>query len=76
MTEETKNMLAELGKSDFGDALREYLNEELEKLKGDIDSVEDWPDILGRRKARKIIKEVLYFLEPRQPKEPNKNQYV
>jgi len=77
MSEKTKKMLEELGKSDYGDVLKEYLKEKLEAIKGNIDNAEDWSDILGRRKASRIIKEVFYFLEePKQSQPKEKNPYM
>lgn len=76
INQEIKIVLKELGKSDYGDKLKEYLSERLEFIKGDIDDVEDWPDVLARRKAKKIIKEVFYFLEAEEPQQKEKNQYM
>lgn len=76
MNEDVKKMLLELGESDYGDTLREYLDERLEAMEGNLDSVENWEDVLGRRKAKKIIKEIFYFLKPKRIEPKEKNQYV
>lgn len=76
MTEDIKKMLIDLGKSDYGDALKDYLEEKLRLLRGDIENVDSWEDILARRKAKKIVKEIFYFLEPEKVEPKEKNQYM
>ncbi len=72
----TKKILEELGESDYGEALKEYLDERLKSMEGNVHDYENWDDILGRRKATRIIKEIFYFLEKREIKQKDKNQYV
>jgi len=72
----TKVVLEEIGASEPGKILKEYLDEKIKTMKGDVDSVESWEDILAARKAKAIIKEVFYFLEPREQIKKEKNQYL
>ena len=76
MNEDLKSILKEIGTSDPGKELRKYLDEELEKMKGDIDSVESWDDVLARRKAKKIINNLFYFLDEEPQQRKVKNQYL
>ena len=76
MTLELQKLLKEIGTSDPGKELKKYLGEEIERMKGDIDNVEEWADVLARRKAKKLLKEVFYFLEPEESQPKERNQYT
>lgn len=74
---QNRKLLEELGRNVHGQALREYLNEELKHL----DSVSLLPDenfeIIGksRKEAVGIIRELFNFMEEKKTVE-NKNNYI
>ncbi len=73
--EETKRVLREMGNSDPGKVLKQYLEDEIKIMEGTIDDYENWDDVLGRRRAKPILKKILYFLEPKKTETKVRNQY-
>ena len=71
--------MEQLAKSDFGKALTEYLKEEIDKM-SNIDNIDtkNTEDLIGRKQAKKILKELFSFLDSaRQEKhEPKKTDYL
>ncbi len=59
---ETKKVLADLGKSGFGNALKNFLQDELEDI-GDITKSKSWEETQGRQFNVKFIKKLLSLLE-------------
>lgn len=74
MTEQNKQLLEQLSKTQYGMALKEFLNEELQII-GNIESVVDWEETQGRRWGVKFIKKLFSFMEQRGIKEKGKNLY-
>jgi len=73
--EETKIVLKQIGESEPGKILKKYIESEIKIMEGTIDDYKDWPDVEGRRRAKPILKKILYFLEPKQIESKGKNQY-
>ena len=78
MNDATKDQLRDLPNSAYGQALKIYLEEEVDKLK-DISSVDCPPEemavqVLGRKEAIEILKNVMAITIP-QPKPISRNQY-
>lgn len=69
-----KETLNQLGKTQFGKALRDFLDEELKEIK-DVTRQESWEDVVASQKAVKLIKKLFSFLDEKKLDEPKKNQY-
>ena len=74
MTPEKREVLKSMRENQFGDALRAHLHELLEEL-GSVENCTSWDDTLGRKHAKKFIKEAFSFLEKPDKKAPTRNQY-
>ena len=57
-----RKILNDLGKTQYGFALRKYLKEKYEKI-NDISSVTTWEETLGRQYALKTLKEIFSFID-------------
>jgi len=75
MTQEHKQLLQGLTQTNFGQALKVYLEEELAKI-GDLSSVKDWEETRGKQIAIKLIKDLFAFMEESKVRPPKPNQYV
>lgn len=71
---ETKKILEDLGRTNFGQALRELLRQELDKL-DTVKGVTSLEEALGREKAVKTIEQVFSFLDGKPGVDKTKNQY-
>lgn len=74
MTDLDKKILNDLGRTDFGRALKVYLEEKKEEI-GDITTAQSWEDTKGKQIALKVIKELFSFMAEKKD-ERIKNQYV
>lgn len=74
MKESTKELLEQLGKSHFGKALTEFLEEEINKL-DTVMGVKTIEETIGRQKAVEILKEKFWFLNLKEPEKFEKNRY-
>jgi len=74
MTDQQKQLLKELRKTNFGRALDAYLAEEMTKI-GNIDNCTSWEDTLSRQHALELINRLFYFMQDNKPVEKKKNQY-
>jgi hypothetical protein len=59
---EARKLLEELGKTNFGQALREFLDDELKSI-DTVDGVTTLDEALGRDKAVKLIRKIFSFLD-------------
>lgn len=68
---ETRDILKGMKNTQYGQALKLYLEEEL-KVIGDVSKCESWDDTLGRKNAILLVKKLFSFLEEeeRPPKQP------
>jgi hypothetical protein len=75
ITPDVKKILGELGKSQYGAALRKFLDSELEDIK-DVTTAKSWEEALGNKKAVKILTKLFSFMEEKEVKDKIKNQYT
>lgn len=68
--EERRKLLSELSKLNYGLALGDFLDEELEKLRGERYSTLD--KYHGREMAEDILNNIFVFLERRNPQKNTK----
>lgn len=69
-------LLEELGKTQFGKALREFLDDKKTEI-GDITKSKSWEETLGRQHALTLIKDLFYFMKEKEPPvDKKKNPYV
>lgn len=73
--EEQVKLLKELGKSHYGNTLKNYLSEKIIEL-NDVSSCESFDDVLGRKKAIKIVKELFNFMEDRKVIDKGRENYL
>jgi hypothetical protein len=71
---ETKKLLEELGRNQYGKALREFLNEKREEI-NDIRSSKSWEETLGRGFALELIDTLFVFMTEKKEVSRNKNNY-
>lgn len=74
MTPEKREVLESMKNNQFGDALRTHLAELMEEL-GDVESCSSWEDTMGRKHAKKFLREAFSFLGKIDKKVPKRNQY-
>lgn len=75
MTQNEKQILNDLGRTNFGQALRVYLEEKKREI-GDISASTSWEDTKARQLALKLIKELFAFMEDKVSIDKMKNPYV
>ena len=63
---QNKELLEQLGRSPFGKALQEYLNERFDEL-NDVQTCLSWEDTMARKKALGILEQLFRFMAPSQP---------
>ena len=75
--ENREKLLKRLTKSAEGNALKEFLEEKIQKL-SDISGAKDWEDVLSRQKAINHLKDTLFYLGllKQEEKEKDKNEYI
>ena len=73
--EDQVKLLKELGKSHYGNTLKIYLSEKIAEL-NDVSTCESFDDVLGRKKAIKIVKELFNFMEERKTMGKSRESYV
>lgn len=73
--EDRRRLLEELGKTNHGKALREFLAERRETI-GDITSCKNWEEAVGRQFALVLLKEMFSFLDEKPSTPPVHNQYM
>lgn len=64
MNEEQKLLLVELGKNQYGAALKAFLNVEYEKI-NDIQTTTSWEETIGRQLALKTLDKLFNFMGER-----------
>lgn len=77
---ETKVLLEQLGKNQFGHALREFLEEKRLEIKDSTNipkgtAEEMAAEVIGRQFAIALIKDLFAFMEERKPLGTSKNKY-
>jgi hypothetical protein len=70
-----KTQLEQLPHCPQGHALVQYLKLADEELK-DIDTIKSWEETQGRKFARKVIKDLFYFMGEVKVETTSKNQYT
>ena len=75
MKQETRETLLGIKNSAYGKAIREFLEENLDKI-GDINSCESWEETLGRKYALRLLKDLFSFLEDKPDKQSKTNPYI
>lgn len=73
MTDETRKTLVDMSKTNFGKAVKDYLNEHKEKM-GDI-SKATLDDLKARQLTVSFIKDFLRVIEGGRPEEIKGNSY-
>ena len=75
--EDKDRLLKQLSKSSEGIALKEYLEETINKMT-DIFTINSYEELIGKQIAIKLIKETFRFLDLLSEENPQKsgNQYV
>lgn len=74
LKEERQKLLLSLKDTGYGKALIEELDEALQNI-SDITTIQTWEETLGRKFAIRTIKRIMSFLEPKENKVVNKNQF-
>lgn len=75
ITPENKKLLEELNRSQYGYALKTYLNEKYAEI-GNILDTQTWEETQGRKFALVLLKDLFYFMEEKKnSQEKVKNQY-
>lgn len=72
---EHKKLLSELKHTQYGVALKIFLESELEEL-SDITTSKTWQETVGRQKAVRMIRRLFSFMEEKKTTDKTKNQYV
>ena len=69
--------LEPLAKSDFGKLLIQWLGEKIIEL-SDLDKIGSFEEMVGKKEARKILKELFNFLDKARENKPEtkKNEYL
>lgn len=69
--------LEPLAKSDFGKLLIEWLREQITDL-SDLNKIKSFEEMVGKKEAIKILKELFTFLEKGRETKPEskKNEYI
>ena len=66
----TEEELRNIAKSDLGEVLMKYLDEKIKEM-ADISKIKEYPELLGKQEAVKILKELFSFLERAREKQPD-----
>jgi hypothetical protein len=74
ISQEQRQVLQELGKTQYGQALRALLNEKLADIK-DISNTKTWEETLGRQFAVRLIKDIFSFMEEKISPSKESKQY-
>ena len=74
MKPETKKMLHELSKTNYGKVLREFLDVHYASI-GNIMDSKSWEEVLGRKFALTMLKELFSFMEDKKIGGVDRNQY-
>lgn len=70
-----QKLLQELGKTPYGKALKEYLEEELRSI-GDVDNAKNEAELVGAQIAKKTVRKLFSFLEEKKPAKPRRRNYA
>lgn len=71
---ETKKILGDLGKNQYGAALKEFLQDELNDI-GNIATAKSWEETQGRQYSVKFIKKLFSFLDGKKVESKSKIKY-
>ncbi len=73
---ETKELLEQMAKTQYGRALMEFLDENYSEI-GNIMETKSWEETLGRQFALNVLKDLFYFMEEKKKgPEQKPNQYT
>lgn len=72
---EHQKLLEELGRTQFGIALRAFLEDEKESIR-DVRNSSSWEDTLGRQMALQTIDRLFNFMKEKAPVVKKTNPYV
>ena len=65
----------ELNKTNHGKALRELLDEEMEKI-NDITTCTSWDETIGRKHSMLLIRKIFSFMDKKEATKKHKNNYT
>lgn len=68
-------LLAELGRSPQGRALREFLDEQMREI-GDVDNCKTEAEMIGAQRAKKLVKKLFSFMDAKKPGKSKKTNYA
>ena len=71
---ETKKLLEELNRNQYGKALREYLDDKMFEIR-DVTKYKTWKEAEGGQIAVKLIRDLFYFMEEKKQTPNTRNQY-
>lgn len=69
-----KELLEDLKNSPFVQLIKDYLNEQIEKM-NEISTHKNWEEVLGKQYAVKILKDFIKLLDNKEGKQKINNQY-
>lgn len=75
LSKESRQLLEELDKTQYGRALREFVDDELAAL-SDVENCESWDDTLGRKHAVRILRRLFSFMQERKTIKRDPNTYT
>lgn len=75
MIPEYEKLLGMLSQTNYGQALKAYLEEKKREI-GDISQIQSWEEAKGRQIALKLIRGIFAFLEDKEVNSKTKNPYV
>lgn len=70
----TPEKLKELRESTFAPVVKEYIQEQINKM-SDVSSYKSWDEVLGKQYATRVLTDFLRVLELKPEKEKIPNQY-
>lgn len=75
ITPESRKLLSELTHTNYGKALREFLDERCNEI-GDISKCKTWEETQGRKFALDLIKDLFVFMDKKDVVDNGKNSYT
>lgn len=77
VSQETKQILNDLGKTQQGKILKEYLSDKYKELNSVL-KVKSWEETLGNQKALLVLKDLFSILEDQEKRDTikDKSQYI
>lgn len=70
-----RETLKQMKNNQFGEALRKHLEKLYEEL-GDVENCTSWEDTIGRKHAKRFLRESFSFLDKPDIQKSKRNQYT